>query len=29
MLMLVTTSALTFGIGAALTGLVMTLEEEG
>jgi hypothetical protein len=29
MLMLVTTYALMFGIGAALTGLVMTLEEEG
>jgi ABC-type antimicrobial peptide transport system permease subunit len=28
-LMLVTTYALMFGIGAALTGLVMTLEEEG
>lgn len=29
MLMLVTTYALMFGIGAGLTGLVMTLEEEG
>lgn len=28
-LMLVTTYALMFGIGATLTGLVMTLEEEG
>ena len=28
-LMLVMTCALMFGIGAALTGLVMTLEEEG
>jgi hypothetical protein len=29
MMMLVTTYALMFGIGATLTGLVMTLEEDG